>query len=367
MEKIPLIKPFIPKDALGRIGEVLKSGYLTEGEVTKEFESLCKQYIGVSHAIAVSNCTVGLEASLRALGIGPGDEVIVPDYTYPATASVVHLVGAMPVLVDVDPSSMLINLDKASEAVTPRTKAIIPVSLFGNPLDYDALNAFKQEHSVWIIEDAACSLGAKYKDSMVGSLADVSVFSMHPRKFITTGEGGLVTTNNPQIASYIEAYKRFGIQNIADREGVVFGMMGTNYKMSNIQAALGVSQMKMIDELLTRRISFASRYTQLLRDVKGIEIPSSINGGRHSFQTFCVFVEDRDQIMCAMNEQGIETQIGTYSLHLQPAFQNKTQCRISADMTGSLASYNRALALPLFHEMTQELQDHIVAVLKALL
>ena len=367
MEKIPLIKPFIPNDTLNRIGDVLKSGYLTEGPVTKELESLCKDYLGVSHVFAVCNCTVGLEAALRAVGIGPGDEVIIPDYTYPATASVVHLVGALPVLVDVDPSTMLIDLEKASKSITPRTKAIIPVSIFGNPLDYSALQSFKEAHDLIVIEDAACSLGAKYKETMVGNWADISVFSMHPRKFVTTGEGGLVTTNNPDYAAFIEAYKHFGIQKATDRKGMVFGMMGTNYKLCNIQSALGVSQMQMIDELLKRRTELAKYYTQRLKGVSGIEIPSIVEGGCHSFQTYSVFIEDRDRIMHTMRDSGIEAQIGTYSLHLHAAFQNESQCRISDSMTGSLSSFKKTLALPLFHEMSTTQQERVCQTLESLL
>jgi dTDP-4-amino-4,6-dideoxygalactose transaminase len=367
MESIPLIKPFIPEDALSRIGDVLESGYLTEGPVTKEFESLCKDYIGVKHAYAVCNCTVGLEAALRAVDVGPGDEVIVPDYTYPATASVVHLVGATPVLVDVDPRSMLIDLEKASAALTPRTKAIMPVSLFGNPLDYDQLKKFKEKHDLIVIEDAACSIGAKYKETMVGAWADISVFSMHPRKFITTGEGGLVTTNNPEYAAFIDAYKHFGIQKSAEREPMVFGMMGTNYKLCNIQAALGVAQMHLIDDLLQRRVDLAHRYDEMLGSIEGIEIPKVVEGGRHSYQTYSVSVDKRDLIMKSMREQGIEVQIGTYSLHMHPAFQTESHCMIRGNLTGSITACNKALALPLFHDMTELQQIRVCQTLISLL
>jgi len=366
MEKIPLIKPLIPEDALERIKDVLASGYLTEGPVTRELESLFAEYLGVSHAFAVCNCTVGLEAALRAVGIGPGDEVLIPDYTYPATASVVSLVGAMPVLVDVNPTSMLIDLQKAAAAITSKTKAIMPVSLFGNPLNYDELAAFKKAHNLIVIEDAACSIGAKFKDTMVGAWADITVFSMHPRKFITTGEGGFVTTNNPDYAAFIDAYKHFGIQQSGERGKMVFGMMGTNYKLCNIQSALGISQMKMIDELLGRRIELAENYTAQLRNTQGIEIPEVTELGRHSYQTYCVFVEDRDRIMQAMKESGIEVQIGTYSLHAHPAFQDDSICTIHGSMEGSIASFNNALALPLFHSMNEEQQSRVIEQLKQL-
>ena len=217
MTKIPLTKPYITEEVKAGVCEVLDSGYLTEGPVTRALEDAIREFTGCSYAVAVCNCTVGLEMGLRAMGIGPGDEVIVPDYTYPATASVVEIVGAKIVIVDVDKETMLINYDAMEGAITSRTKAIIPVSIFGNPLDYNRLNKIKEEHSVYILEDAACSIGAEYDGVRVGNLADISVFSLHPRKFITTGEGGVITTNNPQWAKWMNSYKHFGIGHNGSR------------------------------------------------------------------------------------------------------------------------------------------------------
>ena len=174
--KIPLIKPFINDDIKKRVLAVLDSGHLTEGPVTREFEESCRAYLGCKYCIAVTSCTVGLEVALRCLGVGKGDEVIVPDYTYPATADVVRLVGAKTVLVDVDPTTMLIDYDALVAAITPETKAILPVSLFGNPLDYDRLAAIKDKYGIFIIEDAACSLGSEYKGRKVGAIGDMAAF-----------------------------------------------------------------------------------------------------------------------------------------------------------------------------------------------
>lgn len=209
--KIPLIKPYIDDTVRNRVLEVLDSGYLTEGTVTHAFEEKFNNYTGCSYSIAVTSCTTGLEIALRALNIGAGDEVIVPDYTYPATANVVSIVGATPVIVDINKDSMLIDLNKTEEAVTKRTKAIIPVSLFGNPLDYDKLNSLKKKYNLFIIEDAACAVGAEFKNKKTGTWADITVFSFHPRKFITTGEGGMITTNNKDWADWMNSYKHFGM------------------------------------------------------------------------------------------------------------------------------------------------------------
>jgi dTDP-4-amino-4,6-dideoxygalactose transaminase len=211
LNKIPLTKPHITRGERGYVNEVLDSGYLTEGPVTREFENAVKTYVGSKYAVAVSNCTVGLEMALRVTEVGPGDEVIIPDYTHPGTASGIAAVGATIVLVDVDPETMLIDYEAIERAITGRTRAIIPVSLFGNPLDYDRLWKIKEEHNINLIEDAACSLGSQYKGTFVGNLADISVFSFHPRKLITTGEGGMITTNFMLLAKLMRSYKNFGM------------------------------------------------------------------------------------------------------------------------------------------------------------
>ncbi len=362
--KIPLIKPFLPITVHAKVSEVLSSGQLTEGKVTKEFESAFCNYTGVRHSLAVCNCTVGLEIALRAVGVGSGDEVIVPDYTYPATASVVAIVGAKIVLVDVKPKSMLIDYDAIETAITKKTKAIIPVSAFGNPLDYERLNEIKRKHSLLIIEDAACSIGASCDGKMVGNMADISVFSLHPRKFITTGEGGIITTNNSEWAEWMDSYKHFGMRTVgADREKICFERIGTNYKLSNILSAVGLVQMQEVEKLLARRRELASIYLKKLSNVSGLEFPSVKKGSNHSYQTFCVFVRNRDLIMKSMREQGIEVQIGTYSLHRHPAFSESDQCLWSGAFSGSDYACDHSLALPLFHEMTDVQQERVVCSL----
>jgi perosamine synthetase len=370
MRKIPLIKPFITDEIKQAVMDVLDSGYLTEGPVTKEFEKVFAEYLGAKHALAVTSCTTGLEMALRALGIGPGDEVIVPDYTYPATASVVPIVGAHCVIVDVNPHNMLIDYDAIEQAVTPKTKAIIPVSLFGNPLDYDRLNAIKQKHNLYIIEDAACTIGADFEGKKVGSQADITVFSLHPRKFITTGEGGMITTENTQWANWMNSYKHFGMNmNNASREGIQFEIIGTNYKLSNLQSAVGLGQMAHIDDLLSKRRELAAHYDRLLTNKEGISLPEIHYKGIHSYQSYCIFTPNRDKIMNTLRPQGIEVQIGTYSLHKHAAFQQKEHFTIIGEMKGSSQAFETCLALPLFNDLTAEEVEYVVGkvleVLKA--
>ena len=364
MKKIPLIKPYITKEVKEKVLEVLDSGYLTEGPVTRQLEDSVREYIGCGYALAACNCSVGLEMALRALGIGPGDEVIVPDYTYPVTAAVVNIVGATVVLVDVDPETMLIDYDAIESAVTTRTKAVMPVSIFGNPLDYDRLWEIKQKHNLYLLEDAACSIGARYEGKFVGNLADISVFSFHPRKFITTGEGGMVTTNNPQWAEWMESYKHFGMMPAGSRRETNFEQIGTNYKLSDVQAAIGWVQMQNIDRLLQIRSQLANRYQELLADLSGISFPKITTKGVHSWQSSCIFVAGRDQIIEKLEDMNIETQIGTYSLHMHKAFSDNSKCIIYGEMPGSRYAFDHCLTLPLYHDMTDKDQKRVVSELR---
>ena len=362
--RIPLIKPYITQEIKKRVGEVLDSGFLTEGPVTSEFENTFRDFIGSRYAIATSSCTTGLEMALRVLDVGPGDEVILPDYTYPATANVVAIVGATAVIVDISRETMLIDYDCIIEAITDRTKVIIPVSIFGNPLDYSRLEEIRKEHGLSILEDAACSVGAEYRGKKVGNFADLSVFSFHPRKFVTTGEGGMITTSDSDWAEWLRSYKSFGKGSSPSDSNVDFTRMGTNYKMSDLLAAIGLEQMRLIDCLLQKRWEGAEVYVELLAGVEEVVLPRTTCGGIHSRQSFCVYVSNRDRVLKKKRDKGIEVQIGTYSLHLFPAFAEGRQCRWVGDLSESSYSFERCLTLPLYHEITYELQKEVVETLR---
>ncbi len=362
--KIPLIKPYITDDIKKSVCDVLDSGYLTEGPITKNFEEKLKEFIGCDYLHAVTSATTGLEVALRALGVGPGDEVIVPDYTYPATASVIEIVGAKSIIVDVNKEDMLININSLENAISKNTKAIIPVSLFGAPLDYEKLNVIKEKYNLYIIEDAACSIGAVYKGIKVGNQADITVFSLHPRKFITTGEGGIITTNKKEWGDWINSYKHFGMDmKGSKREGIKFNMIGTNYKLTNIQAAVGLGQLENINELLKKRISLANNYKKLINKIDKINLPKVLNpkpNCQHSFQTYIVYIDERDRVMNEMRNKGIEVQIGSYALHMHNAFSNNPKVKIQGKMSNSKWCYDHALALPLFNDLTFDLQEYIL-------
>ncbi|MCL2146386.1 MAG: DegT/DnrJ/EryC1/StrS aminotransferase family protein [Synergistaceae bacterium] len=367
MKNIPLIKPYINDSVKKMVSDVLDSGHLTEGRVTHELENIFADFTGAPYAIAVTSCTTGMEIALRALDIGEGDEVIVPDYTYPATAGVVSIVGATPVIVDVEPKTMLIDRYSVEKAITARTKAIMPVSIFGNPLDYSWINEIKRKHNLFVIEDSACTIGAEMNGQKVGSFADISVFSLHPRKFITTGEGGIITTSDKNLSDWMNSYKHFGIGNVgAERSEVCFERIGTNYKISDVLSAIGLAQMQSIDILLADRITQAEIYKRLISKCNNLEIQETYEGAKHSYQTFIVFVENRDEVMRKMREIGIEVQIGTYAIHVNPAY-NKCR-RVAADgsdfLKGSIYAYEHALALPMFFGLSESEQEYIIEKLK---
>lgn len=361
--RIPLIRPYLPENTIELVAKVLDSGFFVEGPLTAEFETLAAQFLGVPHCIAVDSATTGLEMAVRCLDIGHGDEVIMPDYTFPATALAVLCAGATPVLVDVDPDDMNIDMDAFARAITPATKAVMPVSTFGNPLNYDRLLPLARERGLFVIEDAACTFGAEYDGRLVGSQADLTAFSLHPRKSITTARGGMITTANDSWAAWLRSYKCFGKGSQTTRAETIFAQPGRNAMLPDVLSAIGLPQLKMADELLKRRRELAAKYDRLLAGAAGISLPGSHPKARHAYQTYCVFVEQRDRILAEMRAKGIEAQIGTYSLHKHQVFNRNANVHITSDMQHSSWVFDHALALPLYHEMTDIEQNEVAHTL----
>jgi dTDP-4-amino-4,6-dideoxygalactose transaminase len=365
MEKrrIKLIEPVIGKEEIRNVSKVLRSGWLTEGEQTSEFENRIKEYVGVKFAIAATSCTTALEMALRSLDIGPGDEVIVPDFTHPATANMVRWVGATPVLVDVDLSSYNIDPDEIEKAVTKKTRCMIPVSWGGNPLDFRPLNEIKERHKLFIVEDAACSLGAVWNGKKTGTMADITCFSFHPRKVITTGEGGMAVTDNPAYAKRLERLKKFGM--VTTNEEIEFTGEGTNYKLSDVLAAIGNAQMDKIDRIINRRIELAKNYNDLLADVDCIRPPEKRKDTRHTYQSYAIYIEKggiRDKVMKDLRKENIETQIGTYALHLQPSYKGAKRI---GNLKRAEKLYRNLLTLPICDWMKRKDQELVVSKLKS--
>jgi len=353
---IPLAVPDIGDEELQAIKEVLGTGFLTEGITTKEFEKSVADYLGVKHAIAVTSCTTGLHAVLESLNI-KGQEVIVPDYTYPATAEAVVLAGGKPVLVDVDINSMNMTSGILEDAYNENMTVFSPVSWAGVPLEPEIYQK-SNELGLKMLEDAACSLGAKIGSEFVGKIADFSCFSFHPRKVITTGEGGMITTDDDKIAEQCYSYKHFGAK------GSSFETIGTNYKMSNILSAIGLIQMKKIERIVSDRISKAKIYQELLEKIDGIKPAYVGKNTRQTFQSYTCYVEKndfRDKIRNALGNENIQSQIGTYALHLEPAYKNMKKI---GNLENSRKLFNNALTLPLHKNLTQEDQIKICKVIK---
>jgi perosamine synthetase len=365
-KKIKLIEPVIGEEEIEAVKEVLRSGWLTEGEKTREFEEIVKNYVGAKYAFAATSCTTALELALRALHVRAGDEVIIPDFTHPATGNIVKWIGATPVLVDVDTSSRNIDFQEIEKAISKKTKCVIAVSWGGNPLDMKSITALKNEYGLSIIEDAACSLGAEYDGKKTGTMADITCFSFHPRKVITTGEGGMTLTNDSTLADRLRKLRMFGMET--KNQEIVFVEMGTNCKMSNILACIGIEQMKKIDSIINRRIELAAYYDKLVAEVDKLKPPTKRKGAKHTYQTYAVYVEKegaRDKIIKNLKKKNIETQIGTYSLHLQPAYKGT---RMIGKLERAEKLYTNLLALPMCHSMTKKDQELVISeVAKSLL
>jgi dTDP-4-amino-4,6-dideoxygalactose transaminase len=345
---IRLARPDVGAEEAAAVAEVLESGQLTLGPKVTEFEAGLAEACGVEHALVVSSGTAALHLAVLALGLGPGDEVLVPAYTFPSTANVVAHVGATPVLVDVDPRTMNLDPERAHAAVTPRTRAVIAVHLFGRPLDWEALPA-----ELDFVEDAAGALGARRRGRPCGGLGRLGCLSFHPRKIVTTGEGGAVTTNDAEVAQRIREMRDHGI---VDRRGAFeIATPGLNYRLSDILCAVGIPQLARLEELLQARERVAAAYADRLAGL--VDLPAADEGDRHGWQAYVVQLDRRDEALQALREHGIEAQIGTYALHRLAAYRDQ------GPFPGADRCYERALALPFHTRLREEDLDRVAEVL----
>lgn len=351
---IKLIQPKISKEEIHEVSKVLKSGLLVQGKNVERFESSISEYLNVKHAIAVSSGTAALHLSLIALGIKQGDEVILPDFTFPATGNVVALVGAKPILVDIDLKTYNIDPLKIKDKITSKTKAIIPVHEFGQSADMNKILEIAKQYNLFVIEDAACALGAEYKSKKCGTLGDVGCFSFHPRKAITTGEGGVVVTNNKKIAEKVASLRNHGITPKGSKNSFIYA--GFNYRMTDFQGALGWQQMKRIDRIIERRQSLADIYDSFLKEKKNLQIPFVAPGNNHIYQSYVILLDNkinRDRIVVDLKDKNIETNIGTYALHCQP-FYMKNYGYKKEDLVNSYQAFRQSLCLPLYTQMKKK-------------
>jgi perosamine synthetase len=367
---IRLTQPFIDERAIEEISEVLKSGMLVQGEYVKKFEDALREYMSAKYVLAVSSGTAALHLALVALDIKEGDAVIVPAFTFPATANVVELQRARPVLVDVDIRTYNIDLEQLEKTIKnwkgpEKLKAIVVVHEFGAPCNMDEIISIARKYNLYLIEDAACALGAKYKGQHVGTFGDIGCFSWHPRKAITTGEGGALVVNNEEMFNKLSLLRNHGICR-KDDGSIDFLLPGYNYRLTEFQAVLGLNQLGQFDCWLERRREIVKLYYHKLADI-GIQLPDDIEG--HAWQTFMVVLPEhinRTSVIKKLKQENIETNLGAQALHMLSYYSSKYDY-VKGDFLNSAILYERGLAIPL-HPFLQENEiNAIVTSLKKVL
>lgn len=371
---IPITIPCLGEEEAHAAAEAIRSGWVTQGPRVAEFERQVAQYCGVEHAVAVTSCTTALQLALLALDVGPGDEVICPSMSFIATANAIRHTGAMPVFVDVDPDTYNLDPAAAQAAITPATKAILVVHQVGLPADIDRFVELGRRHGVWVLEDAACALGSRYKGRPIGGHTEMACFSFHPRKVLTTGEGGMITTNNADYAQRLRRLRQHGMSvSDAERHGsrqVVlesYLCLGYNCRMTDIQAAVGIEQMKKLDWILTRRREIARLYNERLAGHPWLRPPHVPDYAEPNYQSYAVQLTvgapiGRNQLMQRLLEEGIATRRGIMLSHCEPA---SAGLKVAGDLTRSQQASDRSLLLPLFPQMTEEQVERVVRAISA--
>jgi len=377
LRNIYISQPVTGLEEWEALREPLMTGWLTAGPKVRAFEELFAEKHQVKHAIAVTSATTALHLALVALDLGPGDEVIVPAFTWVATANVVLYCGATPVFVDIDPKTFNLDPEDLKKRLTPRTKAIIPVHLFGLCADIDAIKAVAPD--IPLVEDAACAAGAAYKGTPAGGLGIVGCFSFHPRKSVTTGEGGMVTTQDDALAEKIRMLRNHGASISEEQRHhgpkpyllPEFNLLGYNYRMTDIQGAVGLVQLQKLDAFIEERARWAAFYRQHLRDLDWLQLPQEPEGYRHGWQSFVTLVDEsrtpmtRNALMEYLQERGISTRPGTHAVHMLKYYRQKFGLEAD-DYPGARAANDYSMAIPLHNRMDAEDYKYIVEILQAI-
>ncbi len=376
--QIPISLPSTGDDEWRATREPIMSGWLTQGPKVAEFERAFAERHQVNHALATTSCTTGLHLILAAMGIGPGDEVVVPAFTWVATANVVLYCGATPVLADVRRDTYNLDLEDVARRVTPRTRAVIAVHLFGLCADIDGLRDLLPD-GVAIIEDAACAAGASLGGIAAGGLGDAAAFSFHPRKSVTTGEGGMVTTNNEELARSADMLRNHGASISEEQRHhgprpyllAEFNLLGFNYRMTDLQGAVGLVQLAKLDQFIAERQRWAEYYRDQLAAVSWLKMPVFPDNGNHAWQAFVTYVDPeeapaaRNDIMERLQEAGVSTRPGTHAVHMLGYYRENFGFEANS-YPGARDCNDNTMAIPLHNRMTAEDYEYVVDALKSL-
>ena len=384
--KIPITKPFFGEEERTAILEPLESGWIVQGPKVAEFERLLAEFTGAKYAIATTSCTTALHLSLIAMGIGPGDEVILPSFTFVATANAIEYAGATPVFCDIDLETFDMDVEQIPKKLTEKTKAIIPVHLFGLSAKMKPLVEIAEQRGLKMIEDAACGLGSYYDGRHVGTFRDAGCFSFHPRKAITTGEGGMITTDREDLMVTFKSLRDHGasksdLSRHIDLGGSLlpeFNRLGYNYRLTDIQGALGAAQMKNATKIIAARIARAERYHKLLREEEWLQIPECPEGYIHSYQSYVGLLKlskktsmqeilllnrKRNEMMERLGAAGIAIRQGTHAVHMLGYYREKYHLK-PEDCVNSFIAEQLSITVPLYAQMSDEEQDFVVQEIK---
>ncbi|MEE1824190.1 DegT/DnrJ/EryC1/StrS family aminotransferase [Streptomyces sp. BE20] len=367
--------PWLGEEEAEAAAEAVRSGWVAQGPRVAEFERAFAEHLGVEHAVAVSSCTTALHLALIGAGVGPGDEVVVPSLSFVATANAVTYVGAVPVFADVDPATGNLTAATVEPLLTPRTRAVVVVDQGGVPVDLDAVRAVAGPRGITVVEDAACGAGSVYRDRPVGSTAAIAAYSFHPRKLLTTGEGGMVTCRDGELAARLRRLREHGMSvSAADRHAAAGGAnlletydeIGFNYRMTDIQAAVGLVQLRKLPAMVARRRELAGRYRELLAGT-GLRLVDDPPHGTTNYQSCWVLppdgAPDRAELLARLAEAGVSARRGIMAAHLEAPY--KSTARVPLPATELLT--RRSLILPLYHALTEEQQDRVVGALRTAL